>query len=362
MPESATSSRFPHRRAAAFALAAAALFGVSTPLAKLLVGAMPPQWLAGLLYLGSGFGLALWMALRRHVLRRVSAEAGLQRSDLPWLTGAILSGGVIAPVLLVVGLVGTRASVASLLLNLEGVFTALLAWFVFRENFDRRIFAGMIAIITGSLLLSWKNSVSGSIPWSALCIVGACFAWALDNNLTRKVSAADPVQTTMLKGLVAGSINTLIAWFLTHRVPQLGSMVAAGTVGLFSYGVSLTLFVLALRHLGTARTGAYFSTAPFMGAALSFLLFAERPELIFWIAAALMVLGVWLHLSERHEHAHNHRPLRHAHLHTHDEHHQHPHAADAPAGEPHSHFHTHEPLVHVHPHVPDIHHQHEHHD
>ena len=360
MAVSATSRPFPHRRGAALALTAAALFGASTPLAKLLIGGMPPQWLAGLLYLGSGVGLAIWIGLRKSVFRNGPVEAGLQRADWPWLAGAIFSGGVVAPVLLVVGLVGTQASAASLLLNLEGVFTALLAWFVFHEHFDRRIFAGLVAIVAGSALLSWKGSATGGVPWSMLCIAGACLAWALDNNLTRKVSAADPVQTTMIKGLVAGSINTTIAWLLTRQVPSVATIAAAGTVGLFSYGISLTLFVLALRHLGTARTGAYFSTAPFVGAALSFLVLADAPTQIFWIAAALMAFGVWLHLSERHEHKHAHPPITHTHLHLHDEHHHHSHGPSDPAGEPHSHLHQHEPLLHTHPHVPDIHHQHDH--
>jgi drug/metabolite transporter (DMT)-like permease len=321
---------------------------------------MPPQWLAGLLYLGSGLGLGIWMILRKSILHRRPVEAGLQRADWPWLAGAILSGGLVAPVLLVIGLVGTMASTASLLLNLEGVFTALLAWFVFRENFDRRIFIGMIAIVTGSVVLSWKGSAGGGVPWSALCIAGACLGWALDNNLTRTVSAADPVQTTMIKGLVAGSINSAIAWELTRQVPSVMSVLAAGMVGLFGYGISLTLFVLALRHLGTARTGAYFSTAPFVGAALSFLLLAETPGWVFWVAGALMAFGVWLHLSERHEHQHRHPALSHTHRHVHDEHHQHVHLPSDPPGEPHSHRHVHKALVHVHPHVPDIHHQHDH--
>ena len=220
----------------------------------------------------------------------------------------------------------------------------------------------MVAIVTGSVVLSWKGSAAGGVPWSALCIAGACLGWALDNNLTRKVSAADPVQTTMIKGLVAGSINSAIAWILTRHLPAMTSIVAAGVVGLFSYGISLTLFVLALRHLGTARTGAYFSTAPFVGAALSFLLLAETPGSIFWIAAALMAIGVWLHLSERHEHSHAHLSIPHTHLHVHDEHHQHLHNATDPAGEPHSHLHEHANLVHTHPHVPDIHHLHGHRD
>jgi drug/metabolite transporter (DMT)-like permease len=341
------------------ALIAAALFGASTPFAKLLLGGMSPQWLAGLLYLGSGVGLGVWMLLRRGVRANAPREAALQRADLPWLGGAILAGGVFAPVLLVTGLRATPAASASLLLNLEGVFTALLAWFVFRENFDRRIFAGMVAIVIGGVMLSWEGRAAHGIPWPALGIAGACLFWGIDNNLTRKVSAADPVQIAMLKGVIAGSVNVAIAALLAPA-PAASFAGKAAVLGFLSYGVSLTLFVLALRHLGTARTGAYFSTAPFVGAALSFLVIGESPNAFFWIAAACMAVGVWLHLTERHEHAHTHEVLEHEHLHVHDEHHQHAHSPTDPPGEPHSHPHRHAPLTHVHPHVPDIHHQHRH--
>ena len=329
-------------------------------MSKVLLRTVEPLWLAGLLYLGSGLGLAAWTVVRRLWRVEATAEAALTRKDWPWLGGAILAGGVIAPVLLVLGLRFTPASSASLLLNLEGVITALLAWFVFRENFDRRIFAGMVAIVIGGLVLSWEGRLTHGVPWAALGIVGACFCWAVDNNLTRKVSAADPVQIAMLKGLIAGSVNVALAFTLVPTKPAWASAAIAGVLGLLSYGVSLTCFVLALRHLGTARTGAYFSTAPFAGAALSLLALQETPTLGFWLAGVCMAVGVWLHLTEHHEHTHTHESMGHEHLHIHDEHHQHEHTAADPPGEPHSHAHRHTPLTHAHPHAPDIHHQHRH--
>ncbi len=346
-------------RSIGMALIAAALFGLSTPLAKLLLGTMPPQLLAGLLYAGSGIGLSLWLALRR-LRARPQAEAALVRADLPWLAGAVLFGGVLAPVLLMFGLARTPASAASLLLNLEGVLTAVLAWVVFRENVDRRVLLGMLAIVTGSVLLSWQRQTATAIPWGALAIAGACLCWAIDNNLTRPVAGGDPVQIAAIKGGVAGAINVTLALMMGNQFPATLPMLAAGLLGFISYGLSLVLFVLALRGLGTARTGAYFSTAPFVGAALSLLLFAEYPTLVFWLAGTLMALGVWLHISERHAHLHAHEALAHNHRHRHDEHHQHTHDFPWDGSEPHSHPHVHEPLVHSHPHFPDIHHRHKH--
>ena len=342
------------------AILAAVLFGASTPFSKLLLGQIDPLLLAGLLYLGSGIGLALWIVFQRLMFRAKNQEARLQRKDLPWLAGAIVAGGVVAPILLMLGLAVTPASSASLLLNLEGVLTAVLAWFVFKENFDRRIFIGMAAILAGGVLLSWQSRPELGVPWGALGIVGACLGWAIDNNLTRRVSASDPAQVAAIKGLVAGSTNTLLAFVAGARLPSLSGVVAAGLLGFLSYGVSLTFFVLALRHIGTARTGAYFSTAPFIGAALSLMILHEQPSFLFWIAGALMVLGIWLHLTERHAHQHQHEPLDHEHLHRHDEHHQHTHTPTDPSGEPHSHLHRHAELVHSHPHYPDLHHRHRH--
>ncbi|GMU52913.1 MAG: hypothetical protein AMXMBFR33_20590 [Candidatus Xenobia bacterium] len=334
------------------AILAALLFGASTPLAKLLLGQLPPQMLAGLLYLGSGLGLGLATLVR-------PPKGSLHGREWLWLAAAILAGGVLGPVLLMHGLLSTPASTSSLLLNLEGVFTALLAWFVMRENFDRRIALGMVAIVSGGLLLSWEGSLK--LAPGALLVVAACFCWAVDNNLTQKVSGGDPLRIAALKGGAAGACNLAIAALL-HQVRWPGALevAGAGLVGFFGYGVSLVLFVLALRHLGSARTGAYFSLAPFAGAALSLVLFRDPIHWRFLVAAALMAVGVYLHLTEHHEHEHVHEDLEHTHEHVHDEHHQHEHGSDTPSGEPHTHFHRHRRLVHSHPHYPDIHHRHSH--
>lgn len=342
------------------ALLAALLFGASTPLAKLLVADISPVLLAGLLYAGSGLGLGFWLLLRRLRSRQPDAEASLQARDIPWLSGAVLFGGVLGPVLLMVGLAITPASAASLLLNMESVLTALIAWIVFRENVDVRIFLGMLAIVAGGVVLSWTQAPPSGLPWGSLAIAGACACWAIDNNLTRAVSAGDPVQIAAIKGGVAGTINIAAALLLGHRLPHGWQLLSAGAIGLTGYGISLVAFVLALRHLGAARTGAYFSTAPFVGAALSLLLLREVPSLSFWSAGGLMALGVWLHVSERHEHLHEHEVLEHEHLHTHDAHHQHAHDFECDDSQPHTHPHRHEPMTHSHPHFPDLHHRHGH--
>ncbi len=358
MFDRAVSDGRSHRGVGA-ALLAAVLFGASAPFAKQLLRAETPQLLAGLLYLGSGAGLALvWV--RRHRSAAMGRDASLERKDFPWLAGAILFGGGVGPVLLMIGLTRTPASGASLLLNLEGALTALLAWFVFRENFDRRIALGMAAIIAGGALLSWEGRLAWGGISGPVAVAGACLCWAIDNNLTQKVSAGDPVQIAMLKGIAAGSVNTVIALLLGATWPSLPRVGGALLLGFLSYGVSLVLFVLALRQLGTARTGAYFSVAPFVGAGVSLVVFRERPTALFVAAAAIMAVGVWLHLTERHVHEHRHDAMEHEHLHVHDDHHRHVHGRDDPAGEPHSHRHEHDPIVHTHPHYPDIHHRHGH--
>jgi len=348
-------------RGVIYALLAAALFGASTPFAKSLAGQLSPVALAGMLYMGSGVGLLAFYLMRRLARRsEQGGEAGLTAKDAPWLGGAILTGGVAGPVLLMTGLLSTPASTASLLLNMEGVLTALLAWFVFRENFDRGIFLGMLLIVAAGVLLSWEQQAALGVPWGALAIVGACLCWAIDNNLTRKVSASDAVQIACIKGLVAGTVNLGVAGLLGAAMPPLRTALAAGVIGLGGYGLSLVLFVLALRHLGTARTGAYFSAAPFVGAAISLVMLGERPALTFWLAVALMAGGIWLHLTETHEHEHQHEPLDHNHAHSHDEHHQHEHDFEWDGVEPHAHRHHHAAMSHSHKHYPDIHHQHRH--
>jgi drug/metabolite transporter (DMT)-like permease len=352
-----TTSR--HLSGVPFALASAALFGASTPLAKLLLGAVDPWLLAGVLYLGAGLGLALVRPWLRRLGEGSAAEAPLRRADLPWLAAVGLFGGVLGPVLLMLGLARTDAAAAALLLNLESLATLMIAWLVFRENVDRRIFLGAMAILAGAAVLSWSGGGAG-LSWGALLIAGACLAWGVDNNLTRKLSAADPVQIAMLKGLVAGPVNLALALAQGASLPAAGPLLGGLVVGFFGYGASLALFILALRHLGTARTGAYFATAPFVGALLAVPTFGEPVTLRLLVAGALMAFGVWLHLTERHEHEHEHEPLEHEHPHGHDEHHRHGHGPDAPPGEPHTHRHRHARLVHRHPHYPDLHHRHGH--
>lgn len=346
-----------------YALLAAVTFGASTPFSKTLVGQIAPVTLAGLLYLGSGLGLLAWFAFRAISSRNThDASTRLAVADMPWLAGAILFGGIAGPVLLMTGLTLTPASSASLLLNMEGVLTSLLAWFVFKENFDRRIFLGMVLIVAGGLLLSWEQRPELGVPWGAIAILGACLCWAIDNNLTRKVSASDAVQIAGVKGLVAGAVNLSIAAALGLPMPAMDNALLAGVIGFCGYGLSLVLFVLALRNLGTARTGAYFSVAPFVGAAIALVMLSESPGITFWIAGALMGGGIWLHLTERHAHEHTHESIAHAHAHahTHDAHHQHKHDFPWDGKEPHVHPHRHEPMTHGHPHFPDIHHQHKH--
>lgn len=340
-----------------YALAAAALFGASTPLAKLLGLNLSPVLLAGLLYLGSGLGLTIVRFVRDHGWKK----PGIASSEWSWLIGAVAFGGVLGPVALMFGLTRTGAATASLLLNLEAVLTALLAWVVFRENADRRIVGGMLAIIAGGVVLAWPQETTQAHDWLGPVAVSlACLCWAIDNNLTRKISASDALFLAGFKGLIAGVVNCSLALLLGARFADLSVLAPTLVLGFLGYGVSLVLFVLALRGLGSARTGAYFSTAPFLGAAIAILVLGEPVALSFWAAALLMGVGVWLHLTESHAHEHQHLPQTHEHRHVHDEHHQHEHSFEWSGTGAHSHVHEHAQIRHSHPHFPDIHHRHTH--
>jgi drug/metabolite transporter (DMT)-like permease len=336
------------------ALAAALLFGAGTPAAKLLLGEVSPWLLAGLLYLGSGVGLGLYRVIRR------SAPVRLSRAEWLPLAGAVFFGGMAGPVLLMFGLSGMPASGASLLLNAEGVATALLAWFVFRENFDRRIALGMAAIVAGAVLLSIPAGAEFGSVWPALAILGACLCWGIDNNLTRKIALTDATWLAAVKGGVAGPVNLALAFLLGATLPPVWSIAAAMGVGLLAYGISLVLFIVAMRHVGTARAGAYFSVAPFFGAVLAVVL-GDAVTVPLVLAALLMAVGVWLHLTERHEHEHTHEALTHDHWHRHDDgHHDHEHDEPVAPGVRHRHAHAHEAVTHAHDHYPDSHHRHPH--
>lgn len=339
---------------ALWAIGAALLFGLTTPIAKVLQ--LPPFELAGLLYLGAGAGLCAirWIRDRRW------APSGLRRQDLKWLSGSIFFGGIVAPVCLMIGLSRATAATASLLLNFESLFTALLAWFAFKEHAGRRVVVGMLSVFAGGIVLSGLvggTEVAGS---GAGWIVLACLGWALDNNLTRPISGSDALFIAAAKGLVAGTVNFAIA-LLTGSVVTSATLVAGAlSLGLIGYGLSLVLFILSLRGLGAARTGAYFATAPFIGAAFAFAVLREPLTANLLLGGVLMLIGVVLHVTEEHSHEHEHEALTHAHAHVHDEHHQHEHDFPWPAGKAHAHEHTHPPIRHRHPHYPDLHHQHTH--
>jgi drug/metabolite transporter (DMT)-like permease len=337
-------------------LASALLFGASAPLSKLLLGSVDPQVLAGLLYLGAGAGLAIFH-LARTRLGLDALEAPLRRADAPWLAATVAFGGVAGPLLLMLGLAQTSASSVSLLLNLEGLVTMGIAWLVVRENVDARLLVGAAAILAGAVVLSWRGE-SMRLDTGGAFIAAACLAWGIDNNLTRKLSSADPVMIALIKGLAAGAVNFGCGLARHAAVPPPGVIAAAALVGFFGIGVSLVLFVLALRHLGSARTGAYFSLAPFIGAVVALVVLHEPLTARLAVAGLLMGVGLWLHLAERHEHEHVHEALEHEHVHVHDEHHRHRH--DGPASEPHMHWHRHESMRHKHVHYPDLHHRHRH--
>jgi drug/metabolite transporter (DMT)-like permease len=321
--------------------------------AKLLVPALGPLTLAGLLYIGAGVGLAA-----AGIFRRKDAEAPLKRSDLPILGGAILFGGVLGPLLLVVGLARLSGLTASLLLNLEAPFTIALAVIALRERLSRPEAVGATAIVLGAGALSWLPGPIGLDPVGVASVAGACAAWAVDNNLSQRLSIRDPVAVARAKTLAAGTLNLALGLALGERFPSAVRALAALATGSLGYGASMVFFLLAVRAVGSARQAAYFATAPFIGALLSIPLLGERLLGVHLVAGALMALGTALIVRAHHAHSHVHEPAEHEHAHVHDEHHAHEH--EGVVAEPHSHAHGHARLEHDHAHLPDIHHRHVH--
>jgi drug/metabolite transporter (DMT)-like permease len=340
-------------RGAVTGLGAAALFGLSTPVAKWLLPSTGPFLLAGLLYLGAGVGLSLAAPLRG-----AGRESQLRRRDLPTLAGMVVAGGIAGPLLLLLGLARLSGAQASLLLNLEAPLTIGLAVLVFGESLSLRELLGAAVIVLGGAALA-VGPVGGSLqPWGSLAVAGACAAWAVDNNLGQRLSLRDPVAVTRAKALAAGSVNVALSLALGERLPSrlaLAGMLATGFLG---YGLSIVLHLLAMRYVGAARQAAYFATAPFMGALAAVPILGERLGAAELGAGGLMAAGAILLLRARHGHRHEHEALEHDHAHVHDEHHAHAH--EGAVDEPHAHPHRHAPLVHDHPHLPDAHHRHRH--
>lgn len=343
------------------ALLAATCFGASTPFAKLLLGNIDPIPLAALLYLGCGIGLALYWGIERAFRRSAPAEAPLVRSDLPWLLGAILAGGVAAPIVLMLSLQHTPAATATLLLNFEGVATTLIAALAFREHIDARVWWAMLVITIACIVLTFDVQGTWGLSIGAVGVLGACALWGVDNNVTRQIAQKDPRTIVMIKGLCAGSVSLGLALLLHKPLPTLAFSLQAMALGSVGYGASIVLFILAMRSLGAARTSAYFASAPFVGMLLSFLLLRESITLQFLLAVPLLIAGVILLIRESHNHEHRHLIEEHDHRHRHDDsHHAHAHGEAVPPEGEHAHPHTHSLLQHAHPHAPDIHHRHAH--
>jgi drug/metabolite transporter (DMT)-like permease len=350
-------SRFAvQARGALCGLAAAALFGVSAPIAKLLLGEITPVLLAGLLYLGAATGLWLHRAFAKP-----TKEASLRRSDSATLAAIVVLGGIVGPVLMLLGLSRVSALAGSLLLNLEAPFTVLLAVVLFREYLGRHAANAIALIFAGAVVLKLEPGAMGADTLGVLMLAGACFCWGIDNNLTQRLALKDPFAIVRVKTLVAGVANTALGLTVVGGVlPAWRFIAVALVIGSLSYGVSIVLDAFALRLIGATREAAYFATAPFVGALASLLLLDEPLQISDLAAMSIMALGVILLLREEHSHEHTHEALVHEHLHWHDAHHRHEHQPDDPPGEPHSHVHRHEPITHTHPHVPDAHHRHRH--
>ncbi len=334
------------------ALLAALFFGASAPISKLLLGDVPPILMAAFLYLGSGTGISLIKLYQR--FSRNQKEAGIKRPDVGWLAGAIISGGILAPIILMISLKNTPASTASLLLNFEGVGTTLIALFFFRESISRRALAAIFAITLASIFLSTNFQSGFGFSLGALGILLACVLWGLDNNFTRNISGKDPLIIVAWKGLVAGAFSLILGLSLGQRLPALIIILSILLLGFISYGLSTMLFIYSMRGLGAARTSALYGTAPLAGVLLSILIFKDPVTLLFGIAAVLMVAGALLLANEEHAHFHIHMPVVHEHIHKHEEFHAHDSTDLA-----HSHEHEHPRTEHEHGHMPDIHHRHE---
>jgi len=342
---------------ALLALLSAFLFGVSPVLIKPLAGDLPPVLMAGILYFGSGIGLLILQIIRREpIIKNLRA---LPRRQKIQLAGSVLSGGILAPVCLTYGIVYSSAFQVTALLNLETVASTLIAGYIFHEHISKRVWLGKILIVAGAVVIGFTGETEIAFSLSSLAVAGACLFWGIDNNLTRDIEDLSPSLLAGIKGLIAGLFNITLALLLQQTSSNITGMAGAFFIGTFSYGLSLLLFVHALRKIGTSRTSTYFAAGPFIGMLAAFVFLGERPPFYHWLAGTFMLLGIWALYRERHEHEHTHEPMTHKHLHVTDEHHQHEH--DGTEGpEPHDHPHHHTQLKHSHPHLPDIHHRHQH--
>jgi drug/metabolite transporter (DMT)-like permease len=349
-----------------FGLLAALLFGAGSQLSKLMLSSVEPVTMAGLLYLGSGAGLLLLSAGRAAAgKRRDGSEARLTKSDLPVLAGTMFFGTILAPVTLMLALPHTPAATAALLLNFEAVATTLFAVRFAGEPVGKRIWLAILLITVSCVLLSYKPGAALGISLGAVGVILTCTFWGIDNNILQRISGKDPVFIVMIKGLVAGGMTFLLARLIGEALPAPEVALAAMAIGFVGFGGIMSVAMLfAIRGLGSARAGALISLSPFFGVGFAFLLFADAPGALFFIALLIMAAGTSLLITEEHSHEHTH-PAE-----THDHRHRHPgihHDHDHPPGMPpvsspgyHAHPHAHGEITHTHAHSPDTHHRHRH--
>lgn len=347
------SLSLPALKGGLLALLAAALFGISTPLVQRLGAGLGAFTTAALLYAGAAVVGAL-------SLRTAAHEARLQRSDAGRLIAMAGFGAALGPVALSWGLQHTSGASASLMLTLEALFTATLAWWLYSETMDRRVWAAMLLLLAGGMALVMDQGLQGGTQLlGLLAVLLATVAWGVDNTLSRGLAERDPSQVVMAKASLGAAATACLAMLWGEPLPSLAAALGLFAVGATGYGLSLRFYLLAQRAFGAARTGSVFAFAPFIGAAVAFGFGERSAGWLMLLGGLLMLAGVLLHLAESHAHEHTHEPMEHEHAHRHDDGH-HSHSHDVMPKGSHSHKHTHEPLTHAHPHAPDVHHQHVH--
>lgn len=340
-----------------YAVLAAALFGMSAPIAKLLLSEIPPLMMSSLVYLGAGFGMLI-VDLTRVIAKTKHPEARLAKNELPFILAMIILD-IAAPISLMLGLTMTTAANAALLSNFEIVATSVIALIVFKEAVGKRLWLSIALITIASIILSTNDIFSFSFSLGSIFVILSGVFWGFENNCTRKLSIKDPLQVVIIKGLGSGTGALVIAAYANELVWNFRLILPALLLGFFAYGLSIFLYVTAQRSLGAARTSAYYAISPFIGVLLSFFLFDEPITTAFIAASIFMVIGTYFTVAEKHGHQHIHRLLEHEHRHNHSEiHHNHSHEDNSK--KEHSHLHVHIEMIHSHEHTPDIHHRHQH--
>jgi drug/metabolite transporter (DMT)-like permease len=344
-------------KASSFAILAAALYAISSPVSKLLLKEIPPTLMASFLYLGAGLGMSI-VGVVKHMKSKEKAEARLTKKELPF-TALMVALDIAAPIFLMFGLTMTTASSASLLNNFEIVATSLIALLLFKESISKRLVGAIFLITISSIILSIRDISSFSLSFGSIFVLLACICWGLENNCTRKLSIKDPLEIVVIKGFGSGIGALLIALSLGERTNNILYIISALLLGFFAYGLSIFFYIYAQRDLGAAKTSAYYAIAPFIGVGLSLIIFREVPSWSFVVALLIMIIGTYFASTEEHNHRHSHILITHEHSHNHeDDHHNHIHNKTIIKN--HNHIHTHEECTHWHKHTQEIHHSHVH--